>query len=276
MKPDMSSNLKESKLNNFLLAAGTLLTREIVRFLRQRNRIIGALATPLIFWVLIGSGLGASFQLPGQLATAGSKINSLQYFFPGTIVMIILFTAIFSTISIIEDRREGFLQGVLVAPVHRGAIMLGKMMGGTVLAVGQAGLFLILSPLLGIRFSVPDLMYVAMVMVLVALALTGLGCVIAWKMDSTQGFHAIMNLFLMPMWFLSGSLFPLDGAPMWLKSVMLLNPLSYGVASLQQTMFGRIFSASNPLSSRGFCLGVTALFALVMFAAATAIASKKD
>src|SRR6187551_3360220 len=125
-----------------------LCERELVRFVRQRNRIIGALATPLVFWLLIGAGMGRSFQsnLPGG-------DHYLRYFFPGTVLMILLFTAIFSTISIIEDRREGFLQGVLVAPVGREAIVLGKVLGGTVLAFGQGLVLLILAPLIGVKMT---------------------------------------------------------------------------------------------------------------------------
>src|SRR5215203_1034479 len=129
-----------------LLPALSLAKRELVRFLRQRNRIIGALATPVIFWLLIGGGMGSSFQASGP-----DGKNYMQFFFPGTVLMILLFTAIFSTISIIEDRREGFLQSVLVAPVPRMAIVLGKVLGGTVLAFGQALLFLLLAPTVGIR-----------------------------------------------------------------------------------------------------------------------------
>src|SRR5687767_2816789 len=128
------------------LPALSLARRELVRFLRQRHRVMGALATPVVFWLLIGGGMGRSFSAGGP---GGS--NYLQYFFPGTVVMILLFTAIFSTISIIEDRREGFLQSVLVAPVPRMAIVLGKVLGGTVLAFGQGLLFLLLAPLVGVR-----------------------------------------------------------------------------------------------------------------------------
>ena len=123
------------------LPALSLCKRELVRFLRQRHRIIGALATPIVFWLLIGAGMGRSFHFEG-LPGGG---NYLQYFFPGTVLMILLFTAIFSTISIIEDRREGFLQSVLVAPVPRMSIVLGKVLGGTVLAFGQGLIFLILA-----------------------------------------------------------------------------------------------------------------------------------
>src|SRR5689334_1212382 len=129
-----------------LLPALSLCRRELVRFLRQRNRIIGALATPIVFWLLIGAGMGRSFRAAGTPGDYGY----LQFFFPGTILMILLFTAIFSTISIIEDRREGFLQSVLVAPVSRMSIVLGKVLGGTVLAFGQGLIFLLLGPLIGL------------------------------------------------------------------------------------------------------------------------------
>src|SRR5450432_2047311 len=134
-----------------LLPALSLCQRELVRFLRQRHRIIGALATPIVFWLLIGAGMGRSFHVEGL--PGGASESYLQYFFPGTVLMILLFTAIFSTISIIEDRREGFLQSVLVAPVSRMAIVLGKVLGGAALAFLQAILFLILAPLIGIKLG---------------------------------------------------------------------------------------------------------------------------
>jgi ABC-2 type transport system permease protein len=112
-------------MSNFLLAMTSLWRREMVRFLRQRSRVVGALGSPLIFWLLIGSGVGSSFRL------SGSDMGYMEYFFPGTVVLILLFTSIFSTISIIEDRKEGFLQAVLVAPVPRSAFVLGKLLGGT-------------------------------------------------------------------------------------------------------------------------------------------------
>ena len=185
------------------LPALSLCKRELTRFLRQRHRIIGALATPIVFWLLIGAGMGRSFHFEG-LPGGG---NYLQYFFPGTVLMILLFTAIFSTISIIEDRREGFLQSVLVAPVPRMAIVLGKVLGGTVLAFGQGLIFLILAPLIGMPLSFLGFLAACAVMFIVSFALTGLGFIIAWRMTSTQGFHAIMNLFLMPLWFLSARFF---------------------------------------------------------------------
>src|SRR6185295_7327665 len=123
-----------SKEAGMMLAAWTLCRRDMVRFLRQRSRIVGVLATPLIFWGLIGSGF-----------------NYMKYLFPGTLVQILLFASIFSTISIIQDRQHGFLQGVLVAPVSRAAIVLGKVFGGMAIALVQGALFLLLGPLVGIR-----------------------------------------------------------------------------------------------------------------------------
>src|SRR4051795_5220092 len=154
-----------------LLPALSLAQRELVRFLRQRHRVIGALATPIVFWLLVGGGMGRSFRASGL----PDGENYLQYFFPGTILMILLFTAIFSTISIIEDRREGFLQSVLVAPVSRMAIVLGKVLGGTVLAFAQAAVFLLLGPLVGVRPSIEGLVLALGLMLVVSFALTALG-----------------------------------------------------------------------------------------------------
>src|SRR5947209_10888699 len=150
------------------LPALSLCKRELVRFLRQRHRIIGALATPIVFWLLIGAGMGRSFRFEG-LPGGG---NYLQYFFPGTVLMILLFTAIFSTISIIEDRREGFLQSVLVAPVSRMSIVLGKVLGGTVLAFGQATIFLLLAPTVHIHLSVIGIILSLLMMAILAFSLT--------------------------------------------------------------------------------------------------------
>src|SRR4051812_29935002 len=148
-----------------LLPALSLARRELVRFLRQRNRIIGALATPIVFWLLIGAGMGRSFRDEG----APQDYGYLQFFFPGTVLMILLFTAIFSTISIIEDRREGFLQSVLVAPVSRMAIVLGKVLGGAALAFGQGLVFLLLAPLVGLHLSAGGWLAAVGIMLIVSL-----------------------------------------------------------------------------------------------------------
>jgi ABC-2 type transport system permease protein len=251
-----------------LLPALSLCKRELVRFVRQRNRIIGALATPIVFWLLIGGGMGRSFQSAG--VPGGG--DYLQYFFPGTVLMILLFTAIFSTISIIEDRREGFLQSVLVAPVSRMAIVLGKMLGGTILAFGQGLIFLLLAPLIGLRLSIGGLVAASLMMFIIAFSLTGLGFVIAWRMSSTQGFHAIMNLFLMPLWFLSGALFPPQNAWGGLRWLMRINPLSYGLAGLWRAIYWDDPAKVSLLPGWSWILALSGGFAVLMFLLATIMA----
>jgi ABC-2 type transport system permease protein len=243
----------------------TLWQREMVRFFRQRDRVVGALATPVVFWLVLGLGLGKSFKAP----SAPEGHGYLEYFYAGTLVMILLFTAIFSTISVIEDRREGFLQAVLVAPVGRFAIVLGKILGGTVLAFVQGLVFLMLMPLMGLHLSAASFTWLVVVMFLVSFGLTGLGFVIAWPLDSTQGFHAIMNLFLIPLWLLSGAVFPASGAPVWLGWVMKVNPLSYGVTALRAGLYWEL---PHPEATRA--LAITAMFALVMFAVSLKVAQR--
>ena len=156
----------------------------------------------------------------------------LDYFYPGALIMIVLFTSIFTMMSVIEDRKEGFLLSVLVAPVPRAAIVLGKVLGGTTLSAIQGLIFLAFAPLVGIHLGVTDFLMVVLTVFLVSFALTALGFTIAWSMDSTQAFHAIINLFLIPLWLLSGALFPLAGASGWIRFLIRINPLTYGVEAL--------------------------------------------
>lgn len=253
------------------LAAWSLCGRELVRFYRQRNRVVGALGSPLVFWLLIGSGLGTSFRPSAHYA----GMSAIEYLYPGTLILILLFTAIFSTISVIEDRREGFLQAVLVAPLSRWSIAMGKILGGTLLAVSQGVIFLVLAPTLGIWPQPMELLAVLAVIFAVSFGLTGLGFAIAWRMDSTQGYHAIMNLFLIPMWLLSGALFPSSGAPTWLRWAMNANPLTYGVEALNRALY-----LHRPLAEGQWSLtasmSVVVAFGLVMWAVSTWLVNRKD
>ena len=254
----------------FWLPIWTLALRELVRFFRQRTRLIGAMGQPLIFWILFGAGLGGSFKNPSWVP-AGMTMSYQEYFFPGVAVLIVMFTAIFSTISIIEDRREGFLQGVLVAPISRLSLVLGKLCGGTVLAVLQAALFLLvgpaltfvgLAPAIALEMSISSGLATFAFLTLLAFTLTALGYLIAWPLDSTQGFHAIMSVFLMPMWLLSGAFFPGEDSG-WLLWVIKLNPLTYGVAGLRRLMYAHVdFPASDTLPALEVCVLVTCLFCL--------------
>jgi ABC-2 type transport system permease protein len=255
-------------MSNYLLPVYALWRREVVRFLRQRSRISGAFAQPLVFWLLLGGGLNASFR------PAGAGTNYVEYFYPGTIALVLLFTAIFATISTVEDRRAGFLQGVLVAPVPRWGIVLGQALGGTSLAVVQGLLFLVLAPAVGIPLSLSAVAASLGVMLIVALALTSLGLVIAWRMESTQGFHAIMNLVLLPIWFLSGAFFPASGAPAPLSWLMRIDPLTYGMAALRRCLYLGRPDAVGAVPALGPSLAVSVAFCALAFLAAVRTATR--
>lgn len=241
----------------------------MVRFLRQRSRVVGALGTPLVFWLLLGSGMRYAIRAPA----GWEGTDYLAYSFPGIVVMIVLFTAIFAMISIIEDRREGFLQGVLVAPVAPTAIVAGKVLGSTVLAVGQATLFLALAPLAGVPLGFLAVPAAVGVLTILAVGLSALGFVIAWVMESPQGFHAVMNLFLMPMWLLSGALFPGEGATRWVAWIMAVNPLTYGVRALRIVLSPPASQVSVSLLGS---LAVSGVFALVMLLLAARMVRKRS
>jgi ABC-2 type transport system permease protein len=239
------------------LPAFTLWWREIVRFYRQRSRVVGVIASPLLFWLVIGSGFGTSF----RSGNAPRQQHYLNYFYPGALIMIVLFTSIFAMMSLIEDRKEGFLLSVMVAPVPRAAIVLGKVLGGTTLAAVQGLIFLAFAPFVGVHLGFIDFVLVVFVVFLVSFALTSLGFAIAWPMDSTQAFHAIINLFLIPLWLLSGALFPLSGASGWLRLLMRLNPLTYGVEALRNLLYPE----SPTVLPLPASIAALALFAILLF-----------
>ncbi len=251
----------------------TLAQRELVRFFRQRNRVIGAMVQPIMFWGLFSAGF------------RGNGLGS-AFFFPGTIAMILLFTAIFAMISIIEDRHEGFLQSVLVAPAPRWAMVFGKILGGSAIAMLQAMLFSVLGILvlawLAFRLtsSPLDVALAVALMTVIAVALNSLGFFIAWRMESTQGFHAIMSVFLFPMWLLSGAMFPAEEGT-WLTILSRFNPLTYGVAGLRQYLrFEPLQSEAggvvmDALPTLTVCWLVTIAFAAIMFVLAWRIADTR-
>ena len=251
-----------------LLPAFTLWWREIVRFYRQKTRVVGVLASPLLFWVVIGSGFGTSFRAGG----GQEQQNYLDYFYPGVLIMIVLFTSIFAMMSLIEDRKEGFLLSVMVAPVPRSAIVLGKVFGGTTLAAIQGMIFLVFAPFAGVHLNPLLVLLAAVVVFLVSFALTALGFAIAWPMDSTQAFHGIINLFLIPLWLLSGAMFSIDRASGWLRVVMYMNPLTYGVDALRKLLYPGM-KTSFPLPSS---MATLLLFSLVMFGLAFLMANRRS
>jgi ABC-2 type transport system permease protein len=241
-------------MNSFLLPAATLWQRELLRFWRQKSRVLGVVASPLVFWLIIGYGS-----------------NDLARFYSGALVLTVMFSAIFSTISIIEDRREGFLLSMLVSPAPRTSLVLGKILGAATLAWIQGLIFLAFAPLAGVSIQIVELIPVVAAIFLISFTLTGLGFVIAWKMESTAAFHGIMNLLLVPMWMVSGSLFPMATAHGWIKAIMWINPLTYSIALLNHTL--RLPNATPGLSES---LLVTALFGLVLLLASGAMAAQKS
>jgi len=241
-------------LSSFFLPAATLWQRELVRFWRQKSRVLGVVASPLVFWLLMGYGS-----------------NDLARYYAGALVLTVMFSAIFSTISIIEDRREGFLLSMLVSPAPRTSMVLGKILGSATLAWIQGLIFLAFAPLAGVRIGLLDVIPVAGAIFLISFTLTGLGFVIAWKMDSTAGFHGIMNLLLVPMWMVSGSLFPMATAHGVIRAIMWANPLTYSI-SLLNGLLGLPNADPRPLVSAA----VTAAFGLVLLLVSGMIASQKS
>jgi ABC-2 type transport system permease protein len=251
-----------------LVPTVSLWWREIVRFYRNRGRVAGVILSPLLFWLVIGSGFGTSF----RAGATGGGAHYLEYFFPGALTMIVLFTSIFAMMSVIEDRKEGFLLSVLVAPVNRSVIVLGKVLGGATLATFQGLIFLVFTPLLhGAHIGFDNLLPITVTVFLVAFSLTALGFAIAWPMDSSQAFHAIVNLFLIPLWLLSGALFPLSGASGWIRLLMRVNPLTYGNEALRQLLFPGTESIL-PVNTSLLVLGI---FSAIMFAWAFAMVNRR-
>lgn len=231
-----------------------LCRREFLRFIRQRSRLVGAIASPLIFWLMLGLGIDDS----SNSAAVGAAGNFKQFFIPGMMVMGVLFTAIFSAISLIEDKNSGFYQGVLVSPLPTWSIVLSKILGASVIAVFQGILLLPIAFLNGLR---PDLCAFASIILLfffIGFFIASLALHFGWKIESVAGFHGIMNTVLMPMWFLSGATFPIKSGVLYYVSRA--NPLTYAMDAFHQILFQN--------SYQGFLLGlsVLALSSAILFA----------
>jgi len=215
-----------------MIAIYTLWVRQLKRYFRSKSRIVGSLGQPILFLVALGFGLGPIFQAAGQG-------NYIEFLAPGIISMSILFLAMFSGIEIIWDRQFGFLKETMVAPVPRWQIMLGRTLGGATVAVMQGIIVFAISFLVGFRVESWSLLPLAFVfMLLIALLFTALGTAIASLLEDMHGFQLIMNFLIMPIFFLSGALFPIEGVPGVLEWLVKLNPLAYGVDGLRGTLGG--------------------------------------
>jgi daunorubicin resistance ABC transporter membrane protein len=249
-----------------------LVGRDLRRFFRQPSRVVGSVAQPLILWIVLGAGLGASFQVAGA-----AGLRYLTYFYPGTIVLTMLFTAIFSTMSVIDDRHHGFLQAVMVAPVSRTALVLGKTLGGVAIALLQAMALVALAPLAGFPIGEINLPLVFAALGLAAVGFTALGFAVAWWVDSTQGYHGIMSVALIPLWMLSGAMFPATGGSTWMRAVMAVNPMTHAVSAVRRGLHGGALPPGvlPSWSSPPIELSVTTLFAVLSLAVATALCRRR-
>lgn len=249
-----------------LVATWVLTSRELVRYVRQPSRIAASLGTSVLIWVFLGSGFAASFSSPATSTAAATTDSAGSYalhLLPGMLALTVVFSSVFGSISLIDDRNEGFLQSVLVSPTPRWALVASKLLGGSLIALSQAVLLLPGIYLFGANPGVLSLIEAVAALACASLGVTALGLALAWRINSVQGFHGVMNLVLMPMWLLAGTLFPIQGASGWLRPLMLLDPLTWPSEALRHAVTGTAPAAS---------LGVTWLLALLFPALASLFA----
>jgi len=237
---------------NTLRAIYIIWYRDILRFRRDKARLVASLAQPLLYLVVFGTGLSSALRggaggFPGAAgggAGAGggggpvAGFSYTQFIFPGIIGMAILFSAIFGAMSIVWDREFGFLKELLVAPIDRSAVAIGKTLGGATQAMIQGLVLLLLAPFIGVELTLSQVLALIPLTFTLAFALSALGVAIASKMKSMQGFQMVMTFLMMPMFFLSGALFPLTGLPGWMKVLTRLDPAAYGMDPLRRAVLG--------------------------------------
>ena len=235
-------------LRHDLRAVKIVLHRELLRFYYDRTRMISQLFQPVLYLLVLGTGLGS-------LVADGGNVDLKTFIFPGVIAMSVMFTGMFSAASIVWDREFGFLREMLVAPVSRTAIVVGKVLGGAVVATFQGLVILALAGLAGVPYDPVMLATLVLLMFAGAFTITAFGVVLAARIKKMQSFFGIMQMAMMPMLFLSGALFPLSGLPGWLSVLTRLNPLTYAVDPLRHEVFAHI--DANPALMRRFNPGVT-------------------
>jgi ABC-2 type transport system permease protein len=252
--------------------------RDLVRYWRDRWRLVASLAQPLLFLLVFGSGLSSAL---GGAFGRGTGLSYIQFMYPGIIGMAILFTAIFGAMSIVWDREFGFLKEVLVAPIDRWAVAIGKALGGTTQAMIQGLILLVLAPLVGVKLNLLTIVELVPLAAVLAFGLASFGVAIASMMKSLQGFQVVMNFLMMPMFFLSGALFPLTASlPGWMTWLTRLDPAAYGIDPIRRvvlegsgsaanayamTLFGRVLTVPTEASIMLAFGAVMLLVAVVMF-----------
>jgi ABC-2 type transport system permease protein len=265
----------------FLGAIYIVWWRDLLRYWRDRARVAASLAQPLLYLVIFGTGLASS--LGGGFAS-GTGISYTQFIFPGVISMSVLFTSIFGAMSIVWDREFGFMRELLVAPIDRSAIAIGKTLGGATQAMIQGLILLVLAPFVGVALDLATVVEVIGLVFVLAFGLSAMGVALASAMRSMQGFQVVMNFLMMPMFFLSGALFPLVGLPGWMTVLTRLNPASYGIDPIRRVLLGAsgfpaerlaitIFDQTLPIPLES---GIVLAFGLVMLGIAVRNFAKRD
>jgi ABC-2 type transport system permease protein len=240
--------VSDTLLSDELRVIGMVWERELIRYVRTRTRIVSGLVQPVLFLFVLGYGMS------GLVGTTGG-FNFRQFVYPGVVAMSVVMTAMFSALSIVWDREFGFLREMLVAPVSRTSLVLGKTAGGATVAAVQGTIMLVLAPLVGIHLTPLLVVEVFGLELLMAVAMTTFGVSVASRIQKMEAFQVVMQMLLMPMLFLSGALFPLSGLPGWLAVITRINPLTYAISPLRQV----IFAAQNmsPAARARFSTSVT-------------------
>jgi ABC-2 type transport system permease protein len=206
--------------------------RDVIKFFRDRARLLGSFAMPFMFLVIFGSGISGAissmFRTPG-METGLEAFDYVSYMFPGIIAMTVFTTAIFSALSVVQDKEDGYMREILVSPVPRTQVAIGKILGGTTVATMQGMLMLVFVPFVGVSLSVGTLVRLVPAILLVAFTLSSIGLLFASRLKSAEGFQAVVQVIVFPMLFLSGAFFPLNGMPAWMNALVKINPLTYGV-----------------------------------------------
>lgn len=259
-------------LSRVFAGAYTIWMRDIIRFWRDRSRAIGSFVQPTLYLFVLGTGLGA-FVRTGGAGTGGA--DYIHFIYPGVIGMSILFTSIFSAVSIVWDREFGFLKEVLVAPIPRSGIVIGKAFGGATVATLQGALILVYAPFVGVSLNIFMVPVIIGVMFLTSFAITSLGVAIAARMHTMEGFQMIMNFLIMPLFFLSGALFPISTLPAWLDSLVRLDPLTYGVDALRN-LVGESSGALGPVYPLWFDLATICAFGALVISVAVWLFNRQE
>ena len=234
--------------------------RDVLRFWRDRTRLLATFAQPLLYLIIFGTGLSSALSgstFGGAGAPAGFSYT--QFIFPGIIGMSVLFSSIFAAMSIVWDREFGFLKEVLVAPIDRSAVAIGKALGGATQAMAQGLILLLLAPVVGVKLTLMSVLTVIPLVFVLAFALSAMGVAIASRMRSMQGFQMVMNFLMMPMFFLSGALFPLGGLPGWMTFLTRVDPAAYGMDPIRRVLLDGAGLPPVVLDRMGLTIGGTVL-----------------